>query len=67
MYQAHLSIPLEIWVESVPFECKMRYNVGARLIAPPGCHECDGRAGRTCEGVTYNVQYAESYADRSSG
>ena len=35
--QAHLCISLEIWVESVPLRGKMRYNVGARLIAPPGC------------------------------
>jgi hypothetical protein len=34
MYQAHLNIPLEIWVEGVPFGGRMRYNVGARSIAP---------------------------------
>ena len=30
MYQAHLSIPVEIWVEGVPFGGRMRYNVGAK-------------------------------------
>jgi len=32
--KAHLSIPLEIWVESVPLRGKMRYNVEARLSVP---------------------------------